>query len=125
MASTGATFLADGWQETTRNAGGVLATFVRKKYPRDTIKQTARALDCTLSAAANVTKGHASERMITRAFLVWTWELADAFGEAFSGRTKEQHLEIIVGEYERAAERQAARRDRYLELEARASSLGL
>jgi hypothetical protein len=125
MTATGATFLTSDWQETTHNAGGVLAAFVRRKYPRDTIKQTARALDCTLNAAANVTKGHASERMITRALAVWHWELAEAFGHAFSGLTREQHLEQLVGELERAAERQAALRDRHRELASRAASLGL
>lgn len=118
-----ATFLDRDWQESTRNLGGVLATFVRRKYPRDTIKQVARALGCTLPAAANVTKGHASERTLTKAFQVWPWELAHAAGEAFSGVTYDTHLASLIEETRRAQESLARRRDRVRQLEARASEL--
>jgi hypothetical protein len=43
MTQTGATFLSSDWHESTRNVGGVLAAFVRNKFPRDTIKRTAQA----------------------------------------------------------------------------------
>ena len=112
-----------GWQESTRNLGGVLAAFVRKRFPRDTIKQTAKALNCTLPAAANVTKGHASERTLTKAFQVWPWELAQAVGEAFSGRTYADELQHIIEETARAQERLATRRDHVRQLEARAFGL--
>lgn len=113
-----------GWQESTINVGGVLAAFVRQRFPRDTIKQTAKALNCTLPAAANVTKGHASERTLTKAFQVWPWELAQAVGEAFSGRTYADELQLIIEETARVQERLATRRDRVRELEARAFGLG-
>ena len=123
MAQTGVTFLSDEWHQSTRNVGGVLAAFVRQRFPRDTIKQTAKALNCTLPAAANVTKGHASERTLTKAFQVWPWELSIAVGEAFSGRTYADDLQRIIEETNRAQERLALRRDRVRELEARAFGL--
>lgn len=116
-------FLAADWQESTWNLGGVLAEFVRRRFPRDTIKQVARALDCTLPAAANVTKGHASERTLTKAFQVWPWEFAQAAATAFSGRTYEQHLENQIEETRRVEETLARRRDRVRELEEIAASL--
>ena len=112
-----------GWQESTINVGGVLAAFVRQRFPRDTIKQTAKALNCTLPAAANVTKGHASERTLTKAFQVWPWELSVAVGEAFSGRTYADDLQRIIEETARAQERLATRRDHVRQLEARAFGL--
>lgn len=123
MMQTGETFLADHWHQSTLNVGGVLAAFVRQRFPRDTIKQTAKALNCTLPAAANVTKGHASERTLTKAFQVWPWELAQAVGEAFSGRTYADELQLIIEETARVQERLATRRDRVRELEARAFGL--
>lgn len=122
MALTGDRYLTPDWQESTRNLGGVLATFVRRKFPRDTIKQTAKALDCTLPAAANITKGHASERTLTKAFQVWPFDLAMAAAEAFTGQTYEQHLEQRIEETRRVQERIAAQRQRIRALEtARAS----
>lgn len=123
MMQTGETFLASDWQGSTRNVGGVLAAFVRQRFPRDTIKQTAKALNCTLPAAANVTKGHASERTLTKAFQVWPWELAQAVGEAFSGRTYADELQLIIEETARAQERLATRRYHVRQLEARAFGL--
>ena len=120
MMQTGETFLARDWHESTRNLGGVLAAFVRQRFPRDTIKQTAKALNCTLPAAANVTKGHASERTLTKAFQVWPWEFSSAVGEAFSGRTYADELTRIIEETARAQEGLARRRDHVRQLEARA-----
>lgn len=116
-------FLDSEWHESTRNVGGVLAAFVRRRFPRDTIKQTAKALNCTLPAAANVTKGHASERTLTKAFQVWPWELAQAVGEAFSGHTYADELNRIIEETARAQENLARRRDHVRQLEARAFGL--
>lgn len=96
MHQTGATFLSSDWHQSTRNVGGVLAAFVRAKFPRDTIKRTAQALDCTLPAAANVTKGHASERMLTKAHQVWPFELSDAIDEAFTGMTRAEYLQALI-----------------------------
>ena len=123
MMQTSEAFLSGGWHESTRNLGGVLAAFVRQRFPRDTIKQTAKALNCTLPAAANVTKGHASERTLTKAFQVWPWELSVAVGEAFSGRTYADDLQRIIEETARVQEGLAHRRDHVRQLEARAFGL--
>ena len=123
MHQTMESFLDGEWHESTRNLGGVLAAFVRRRFPRDTIKQTAKALNCTLPAATNVTKGHASERTLTKAFQVWPWELSVAVGEAFSGRTYADDLQRIIEETARAQERLATRRDHVRQLEARAFGL--
>jgi len=123
MAQTGVSFLSQDWHQSTLNVGGVLAAFVRQRFPRDTIKQTAKALNCTLSTAANVTKGHASERTLTKAFQVWPWELAQAVGEAFSGRTYADDLQRIIEETARVQESRARKRDHLQELEARAFGL--
>ena len=123
MMHPGETYMPVGWHESTRNLGGVLAAFVRQRFPRDTIKQTAKALNCTLPAAANVTKGHASERTLTKAFQVWPWELSVAVGEAFSGRTYADDLQRIIEETARVQEGLAHRRDHVRQLEARAFGL--
>jgi hypothetical protein len=123
MMHSGETFLAGDWHESTRNVGGVLAAFVRQRFPRDTIKQTAKALNCTLPAAANVTKGHASERTLTKAFQVWPWELAQAVGEAFSGRTYADELQSVIEQEAHEQAKREAARDRVRRLEKRAAEL--
>lgn len=105
MTHTGETFLSSDWHESTRNLGGVLAAFLRQRFPRDTIKRSANALDCTLTAAANATKGHASERILTKAFQAWPDEFGDAVTEAFTGLTRAERIQKIIqqeaAEYER------------------------
>lgn len=123
MMHPGETFLASDWHESTRNVGGVLAAFVRGKFPRDTIKRTAAALACTLPAAANVTKGHASERMITKAHQTWPFEFSEAIDLAFTGMTRAQHLQRIIEEDAREHERRQAERLADCRLEERAFEL--
>ena len=120
MTHTGETFLADDWHESTRNVGGVLAAFVRAKFPRDTIKRTANALDCTLPAAANVTKGHASERTITKAHQTWPFEFSEAIDRAFTGMTRAEYLRRILEEETREHEARQAHRTEQIRLETRA-----
>jgi hypothetical protein len=111
------------WPES-KNAGGVLATFLRDRFPRDRIKMVARELDCTLDTAANALKGKASERTLTKALQVWPWELSLALGQAFSGQTYDEHLNHLIEETQRVADRRQAQRARTRDLEARAAELG-
>lgn len=120
MAQTGVTFLSSDWHESTRNVGGVLAAFVRRKFPRDTIKRTANALDCTLSAAANITKGHASERTLTKAHQVWPFEFSDAIDEAFTGMTRAEYLQSLIDRETHEHRTRQARRAEQIALEERA-----
>lgn len=115
-----ATFLSDDWHQSTRNVGGVLAAFVRAKFPRDTIKRTAAALGCTLPAAANVTKGHASERIITKAHQTWPFEFSEAIDRAFTGMTRAEYLKRIIDEEAREHERRQAERLEHQRMEERA-----
>lgn len=123
MRHAGATFLTSHWHEPTRTLGELLAAYVRQRFPRDTIKQTAKALDCTLDAAANVTKGHASERTLTKAFQVWPWELATAAGEAFSGRTYAEELKAIIEAGAHEQRKREAEQDHIQRLEQSAARL--
>lgn len=123
MTQTGATFLSADWHQSTRNVGGVLAEFVRAKFPRDTIKRTASALDCTLPAAANVTKGHASERMITKAHQTWPFEFSEAIDRAFTGMTRAEYLKRIIEEEAREHDKRQAERLEHRRLEERAFEL--
>lgn len=123
MMQTGATFLSSDWHQSTRNVGGVLAAFVRGKFPRDTIKRTASALDCTLPAAANVTKGHASERMITKAHQTWPFEFSEAIDRAFTGMTRADYLKRIIEDEAREHDKRQAERLEHRRLEERAFEL--
>lgn len=123
MTQTGATFLSADWHQSTHNVGGVLAAFVRRKFPRDTIKRTAQALDCTLPAAANVTKGHASERMITKAHHTWPFEFSDAIDVAFTGMTRADYLKRVIEDEAREHQKRQAERLEHRRLEERAYEL--
>lgn len=115
--------MADDWHESTRNLGGVLAAFLRARFPRDTIKRSAQALDCTLPAAANATKGHASERILTKAFQAWPDEFGDAVTEAFTGQTRAERIQKLIEEEARDHERKQAARAASQRLEERALEL--
>lgn len=112
--------MSSDWHESTRNVGGVLAAFVRRKFPRDTIKRTALALDCTLPAAANITKGHASERMLTKAHQVWPFEFSDAIDVAFTGMTRAEYLQSLIDRENDEHRSRQARRAEQIRLETRA-----
>ena len=106
-----------------RSMGELLASFVRKRWPRDTSKQVAKAWDIDPTTATNLTKGHASERTISKALRAEGWPLFMALGEAVTGQPYEQFLQSIVDERERAAKRAEERRDHLRRLEARAALL--
>lgn len=123
MMHPGETFLSDDWHGSTRNLGGVLAAFLRARFPRDTIKRSASALDCTLPAAANATKGHASERILTKAFQAWPDEFGDAVTEAFTGLTRAERLRKIIEQEAADHEAMQSRLADALRLETRALDL--
>ena len=123
MTAPEAGFLSDEWQHSTTNAGGALAAFYRRLFPRDTAKRVSAALDCDLTTATNITKGHASERSITKAVRAHGWPVLMAMGESMTGQSYADHLSALVQEHERARERAAARQDHVRGLEARAAEL--
>jgi len=106
-----------------RSMGELLASFVRKRWPRDTSKHVAKAWGIDPTTATNLTKGHASERTITKAVRAEGWPLLMALGEAVTGQPYDQFLQSIIDERERAARRAEERRDHLRQLEARASFL--
>lgn len=85
--------------------GEALADLARQKYPRDTAKHIARAWGIDASTAANVVKGHASERTLTKAIKAEGWGLLACLGAALTGETysqfEERQLQQII---ERAAD---------------------
>ena len=123
MSQTGERFLPNDWHQSQNTLGAVLATFLRTQFPRDTIKSAARVLDCTLPAAANATKGHASERILTKAFQAWPDEFADAVTESFTGLTRAERIKKIIEEEAREHDRRQAARLDSVRLEERAIEL--
>jgi hypothetical protein len=85
--------------------GEALAELVRQRYPRDTAKHIARRWDIDPATAANVLKGHASERTLTKAITAEGWDLLACLGAALTGETysqfEERQLQQII---ERAAD---------------------
>lgn len=106
-----------------RTMGEHLAKFVRTKWPRNTAKAVERAWDIDPQTSANLLRGKASERTISKAIKSEGWPLLRALGEAMTGQSYEQFLESLVHEQERIRERAEARRDHVRALEARAASL--
>lgn len=85
--------------------GEALADLARQKYPRDTAKHIARAWGIDASTAANVVKGHASERTLTKAIKAEGWGLLACLGAALTGETYEQFEERQLQQIiERAAD---------------------
>lgn len=121
MADTGAGFLSSEWQHTTTNVGGILGAIFRRMYPRDTAKRTEAFLDVDRVTATNLTKGHASERTITKALRAGGWPLLMQLGEAMTGQTYADHLQSVVQEHDRLREQAAARQDHLRRLEERAA----
>lgn len=101
--------------------GEVLSAYVRRRFPGNTAKRVAQAWDLDVTTATNLTKGHASERTITKALRAEGWPLVMALGEAVTGDTYEDHLHHIIEEHARAKERMERRRATVRDLEARAS----
>lgn len=106
-----------------RSMGELLAAFVRRRWPRDTAKQVSKAWDVDPSTATNLTKGHASERTISKALKAEGWPLLMALGEAMTGQAYDDFLESIVHEQDRIRERAAERRDHIRRLETKAAGL--
>lgn len=123
MADHGAGFLSSEWQHSTVNVGGALASIYRRLFPRDTAKRVSAALDCDQTAAVNFTKGHASERTITKALKTGGWPVILQLGEAMTGQSYDDYLQSIIQEAENARAYAAARADRVRSLEARAAEL--
>lgn len=85
--------------------GEALADLARQKYPRDTAKHIARAWGIDASTAANVVRGHASERTLTKAIKAEGWGLLACLGAALTGETYEQFEERQLQQIiERAAD---------------------
>ena len=124
MTATGWNFVPEEPQLFGRSLGEALARMVRERWPRDTAKQVAKAWDLDPSTAANVCRGHASERTFTKAIKAEGWGILAPLGEAMTGQTYDQHLQLIIEETERARQRIESRRDQVIDLEARARALG-
>jgi hypothetical protein len=113
----------DQYELVPRTMGEHLARFVRRKWPRSTAKQVERAWDIDPATSANLLRGKASERTISKAIKAEGWPLLMALGEAMTGQAYDQFLESIVNEQQRIRDRAAARRDHVRSLEARSASL--
>lgn len=126
MTSTGFEFVQEEPQLFGRSMGEALARLVRNRWPQNTAKRVAAAWDLDPTTAANVTRGHASERTLTKAIRAEGWGLLAPLGEAMTGHTYADHLSTLVQETDRARERLQSHRDMVRDLEARTGSvLGL
>jgi hypothetical protein len=105
--------------------GQTMAELVRQRYPRDTAKHVARAWKIDASTAANVVRGHCSERTLTKAFKAEGWALIAAMGAVITGESyaqyEERKLQSIIEEGARAHENLVQLRARREALESRAS----
>lgn len=125
MTSTWQGFMQENQQELGgRSIGEALAKLVRERWPTNTSKHVARTWGLDPTTAANVVRGSASERTVTKAIKSEGWALLAPLGEALTGKTYEQHLDGMVREIEDARQRQEARRDRLQALQRRAVALG-
>ena len=113
----------DGQELFPRTLGETLAKMVRKRWPQNTPKRVAAAWDLDPTTAKNLTKGHASERTITKALKAEGWPLLMAIGEAMTGESYDTFLRGVIDEQVRAAARSKDRRDHIRRLEARAAEL--
>lgn len=129
MTYAGWEFVPEDRQLFGRTLGEALARLARDRWPRGTTKMVAKAWDLDLGTAENLTKGHASERTITKAIRAEGWDLLGALGHALTGQTYEQWLEAklttLIDESNRAAESIRSLRARRERLEAGAASLDL
>jgi len=124
MTSIGWGFVQQDTSELIpRTMGEHLAACVRKRWPKSTAKAVERAWDVDPTTAANIIRGRASERTISKALKAEGWPLLMALGEAMTGQAYDEFLESIVHEQERIRERAAQRRDHVRRLEARAAEL--
>jgi hypothetical protein len=107
--------------------GDAMSELVRQRYPRDTAKHIAKAWKIDPSTAANVVRGHCSERTLTKAFLAEGWALIDALGSTITGETyheyEERKLLTVIEEGVRAQTNLHSLRARREAMEARAREL--
>lgn len=127
MTATEWQFVPEERQLFGRTLGETLARMVRKRWPHHTAKAVAKAWALDPTTAANLIKGHASERTITKALAAEGWDLLDALGQALTGQThhewEEQKLKSIIEEAERAQAVVRSLRAARERLEARAAAL--
>ncbi|MDB5433537.1 MAG: hypothetical protein JWP35_4653 [Caulobacter sp.] len=125
MTSTGSRFVPEDRQifAPLERLGEALREAARRRWPTNTAKEAARAWNLDSTTAENITKGHASERTLTKAAKAERWALWMALGELMFAETYEDHLEGIIKETELARQRLEERRDRTRHLEARAALL--
>jgi hypothetical protein len=109
--------------EPEDSLGKALMRAARVRWPHNTAKHILRSWPVDPTTAENVTKGHASERTVTKAVKADGWDLWMALGELLIGHTYEAHLEGVIHERERARRRAETRRDNLRSLEARAAGL--
>lgn len=100
--------------------GEALAKMVRLRWPHGTAKQVARTWDLDQTTAANLIKGHASERTLTKAVRAEGWELLLALGQALTGQTHHEWEELKL---QRIIEEATDAQDRIRRLRTRASLL--
>lgn len=119
MAATGMGFVPLDRQLFALGVGEALARAVKQRWPHHTAKQLERTWGVDRTTAANIVKGHASERTITKAIQAEGWPLLAVLGEALTGLTYDQHLQSEIEEIERAKQRLETRRERMAEMVAR------
>lgn len=107
MTYAGSEFLDQSWQQSTKNVGGVLRALAKRYWPKNTAKQVATVWEMDLTTATNLTKGHASERTITKALIAGDWPLLMELGEALYGKTYAEHL-LTLAQEAADAQRKAA-----------------
>jgi hypothetical protein len=105
------------------SVGEILAKFARRKWPRDTTKHVSREWGVDPRTAANLIKGHSSERTISTALRAEGWPLFMALGEAMTGEAYSDFLQGVADAHERQRKRAEAHKDTIRSLEARASEL--
>jgi hypothetical protein len=107
--------------------GEAMAALVRQRYPRDTAKHLSRQWNIDASTAANVVKGHCSERTLTKAIRAEGWSLIQALGATITGETFEQYeerrLNQIITEAENARQNLVQLRARRQAVESRATDV--
>lgn len=125
MTSIAREFLPLDLQLFDLSVGEAMADLVRQRYPRDTAKHIARAWNIDASTAANVVRGHCSERTLTKALKAEGWALIEALGATITGETyaqyEERKLQSIIEEGVRARENLVRLHARREALETRAA----
>jgi len=124
MAQLKMGFLPLDQQLFSLGIGEAMAALVRQRYPRDTAKHLSRQWSIDASTAANVVKGHCSERTLTKAIRAEGWSLIQALGATITGETFEQYeerrLNAIITEAENAHQNLVQLRARREAVESRA-----